>query len=36
MDVRNCKKCRKLFNYIGGQPICPSCLADSEEEFRKV
>ncbi|PXV90171.1 flagellar operon protein (TIGR03826 family) [Lachnotalea glycerini] len=36
MDVRNCKKCRKLFNYIGGQPICPSCLADLEDEFQKV
>jgi len=36
MDVRNCKKCRKLFNYIGGQPICPACLADLEDEFQKV
>ncbi len=36
MDVRNCKKCRKLFNYIGGQPICPSCMAELEEDFNKV
>ena len=25
MDVRNCKQCSKLFNYIGGAPICPEC-----------
>lgn len=36
MDVRNCKKCRKLFNYIGGQPMCPSCMAELEDEFQKV
>lgn len=36
MDVRNCRKCRRLFNYIGGQQICPSCQAALEEEFQKV
>jgi len=36
MDVRNCKKCRKLFNYIGGQPLCPTCIAELEDEFQKV
>ena len=23
MDVRNCKSCNKVFNFLGGQPICP-------------
>jgi flagellar operon protein (TIGR03826 family) len=36
MDVRNCRRCRKLFNYIGGQPICPTCQAELEDEFQKV
>lgn len=36
MDVRNCKRCRKLFNYLGGQPICPNCMAELEDEFQKV
>lgn len=36
MDVRNCRKCKKLFNYIGGPQICPACAAAIEEEFQKV
>ncbi len=36
MDVKNCKRCRKLFNYIGGQPICPSCREELENKFQEV
>ena len=36
MDVKNCRKCRKLFNYIGGQPICPACREALEADFQKV
>ncbi|MCR5627466.1 MAG: flagellar protein [Lachnospiraceae bacterium] len=36
MDVRNCRKCGKLFNYIAGPGICPQCMEKSEEEFQKV
>lgn len=36
MDVRNCRKCRKLYNYIGGAQICPTCQALLEEDFQKV
>ncbi|WP_099469156.1 flagellar protein [Konateibacter massiliensis] len=36
MDVRNCRKCKKLFNYIGGPQICPTCAALAEDEFQKV
>lgn len=36
MDVKNCRRCRRLFNYIGGQPICPSCKEEIEKEFQKV
>jgi flagellar operon protein (TIGR03826 family) len=35
-DVRNCKWCGKIFNYIGGMPVCPSCREKDEENFRKV
>lgn len=35
-DVRNCKKCGKIFNYIGGAPICPVCMQSEEEDFQKV
>ncbi len=36
MEVMNCKKCRRLFNYIGGQPICPQCREDLEKTFHEV
>lgn len=35
MEVRNCKKCNKLFNYIG-KPICPSCEKLLEDKFQEV
>lgn len=35
-DIRNCKKCGKVYNYIGGAPICPVCKEDEEKEFKKV
>ncbi|MDP4094777.1 MAG: MerR family transcriptional regulator [Bacillota bacterium] len=35
-DVRNCRKCGKIFNYIGGMPICPVCKDKEEEDFKKV
>ena len=36
MDVRNCKTCGKLFNYIGGSPLCPSCNRVLDEKFSQV
>ena len=36
MDVKNCRKCKRLFNYIGGQQICPACREEIEAEFQKV
>lgn len=36
MDVKNCRRCRKLFNYIGGQPICPQCREELENKFQEV
>ncbi len=36
MDVRNCKNCGKLFNYLGGQPICPDCGKKLEDKFLEV
>lgn len=35
-DVRNCRKCGKIYNYIGGSPICPVCRQLEEEEFKRV
>lgn len=36
MDVRNCKGCGKLFNYMGGQPLCSNCIKKLEEKFQEV
>ena len=36
MDVRNCKQCGKLFNFIGGAPICPECNKVAEDKFDDV
>ncbi len=36
MNVRNCRKCGKMFNYITGVPICPSCKEAMEAKFQEV
>lgn len=38
MDVRNCRQCGRLYNYIGGsyRNICPDCIAALEEKFAEV
>lgn len=36
MNVRNCRSCGKLFNYVIGPPICPSCKEKAEEKFQVV
>ncbi|MBD5135165.1 MAG: flagellar protein [Lachnospiraceae bacterium] len=36
MDVRNCKDCGRLFNYIGGPRICSECRQKLEEKFQQV
>lgn len=35
MDVRNCKKCGKLFNFTG-ESVCPACAKEMEEKFFEV
>ncbi len=34
-EVRNCRKCGRIFNYIGS-PICPACKELEEEDFKKI
>lgn len=36
MNVRNCKKCGRIFNYIAGLPLCPSCKEAMDEKFHEV
>ena len=36
MEIRNCKECGRLFNYLSGRPICPECKEKLEEKFTQV
>ena len=36
MDLRNCRKCGKMFNYLQGPPICDNCKRKMEEQFQVV
>ena len=36
MNLRNCSRCGKMFNYITGEPLCDDCKKAIEEDFQKV
>ena len=36
MDVRNCRSCGRLFNYVSGPPICQACKDKLELKFQDV
>ncbi len=36
MNVRNCRKCGKIFNYVSGPPICMQCRENMEKKFQEV
>ena len=36
MNIRNCRKCGKVFNYVAGLPICPACKEAAEQKFQDV
>lgn len=36
MEVKNCKGCGRLFNYLQGPPLCPACVKGLEEKFQQV
>lgn len=36
MNIRNCRECGKIFNYLTGAPICPACKDKLEEKFQVV
>ena len=37
MEVKNCKNCGRLYNYIGGvYRLCPECMRQLEEMFQEV
>ena len=35
-DLRNCRRCGRIYNYIGGPPICLDCRNADEAIFKKI
>ena len=35
-QVAPCMRCRRLFNYVSGDRLCPKCREEVESEFQKV
>lgn len=36
MNVRNCRKCGRVFNYVTGPRLCPRCKEAQEADFQRV
>ncbi len=36
MNVRNCRKCGRLFNYLVGPRLCMACRESLEADFQRV
>ena len=36
MNVRNCRNCGRIFNYLSGTLICPGCKDALEAKFQEV
>ena len=36
MNIRNCKSCGRIFNYVSGPVICPICKESAEAKFQEV
>ena len=36
MNVKNCRKCRRIFNYVMGPILCQGCREAEESKFQEV
>ena len=36
MNVRNCRLCGRIYNYVAGPNICPNCRDGMEAKFQEV
>lgn len=36
MEVKNCRECGRLFNYVSGTRLCPACKDKLEQKFFEV
>lgn len=35
-EVKNCKMCKRMFQYVSGSMLCPTCKQLDEQDFDKV
>ena len=35
-ELKNCRRCNKIFPYLAGLPICPACAREDERLFGEV
>ena len=36
MELMNCRNCKRLFNYVTGEKLCPQCKELLEKKFEEV
>lgn len=36
MNIKNCRSCGRIFNYVAGAVICPACREGQEAKFQEV
>lgn len=36
MNIRNCRVCGRIFNYLSGAPVCQACKESQETKFQEV
>lgn len=36
MNIRNCRVCGRIFNYVSGPSTCPACRESMEAKFQEV
>ncbi|HHW32013.1 MAG TPA: MerR family transcriptional regulator [Clostridiaceae bacterium] len=36
LNIRNCRRCGKLFNLVGDPPLCQECRKIEEEDFKRL
>lgn len=36
MNIRNCRVCGRIYNYISGPNVCPVCKESQEAKFQEV
>lgn len=36
MNIKNCRSCGRIFNYVAGAVVCPACRESMEAKFQEV